>query len=97
MEAQALTRAREVAAEVRAWLATYHCLGGENFQLGPEGSGVVLIMDFAACPILGYLDQHAHAALVNDLFQRLDRMGLYVRRGAVFSELRVYNKEDLDE
>ena len=91
-----LTRAREIAAEVRAWLATYHCLGGEQFSLGPEGSGVVLVMDFAACPIIGYLDQYAHSELVNDLFQRLDKMGLYVRRGTIFSTLHVYNKENTE-
>jgi len=95
METEALARAKQIAAEVRAWLATYHCLGGEQFHLGEEGSGVVLVMDFAACPILGYLDQHAHAELVNDLFQRLDRLGLYVRRGPVFSTLHVFDKSDL--
>lgn len=95
MDGQALARAKLIAAEVRAWLATYHCLGGEQFHLGPEGSGVVLVMDFAACPIVGYLDQYGHAELVNDLFQRLDKMGLYVKRGPVFSTLHVFDKSDL--
>ena len=90
----ALTRAKEIAAEVRKWLATYHCLGGENFKLGPEGTSIVLVMDFGLSPIIGYMDQYAHSELVNDLFQRLDRMGLRMTRGPVFYEFHVFNKEE---
>lgn len=95
--AEDLIRARRIAAEVRAWLSTYHCLGGEVFRLGPEGSEIVLVMDFSLCPIGGYLDQYEHADLINDLFQRLDRLGFYVRRGAVFYELHVFDKANLRE
>lgn len=90
-QAARLVRAREIAAEVRAWLAVYHCLGGEYFSLGREGSGIVLVMDFAASPMLGYLDEK-YPNVVNDLFERMDKMGLYVRRGAVASEINVFEK-----
>jgi len=88
-----LQRIHKIATEVRAWLAAYHCLGGEIFRPGPPDSNIVLVMDFEACPILGYLDQHKYPDLVHDLFSRLDKMGLRVQRGATFNELYVFNKE----
>lgn len=94
MDDPRLAPARRAASVVRAWLSAYHCLGGEQFRLGPKDSAIVVIADFAACPIVGYLDQGKHSELVFDLFQRLDEAGLRCTRGVTFSELHIYNKEN---
>ncbi len=39
--------ARRAASVVRAWLTAYHCLGGEQFRLGPKESAIVVVADFA--------------------------------------------------
>jgi len=94
MEDPRLGPARRAASVVRAWLTAYHCLGGEQFRLGPKESDIVVVADFAASPVVGYLDQGRHSELVFDLFHRLDEVGLRCTRGATFSELYIYNKEN---
>ena len=94
MEDPRLGPARRAASVVRAWLTAFHCLGGEQLHLGPKESEIVVVADFAACPIVGYLDQGLHSEIVFDLFHRLDKAGLRCTRGSTFSELHIYNKEN---
>lgn len=88
---QTFLRVRELRTLVRAWLATYHCLYGDQYRV-PRTGDAVLVLDMMACPMYGlFSTPDKYGNIREDLAQRLAQVGARYEIGAVAWELNLYD------